>query len=83
MFARKHSPTAGTELPGAAERTFMIPVAVIAEAQGEVVVAGAFAAYAAMQGLATFVSSGFITAEMAEEMLPGTVVHMLDGLRPH
>ncbi len=88
MFARKHSPTAGSELPAAAEQTFMIPAAMIAAAQakgevaaGDVATVG-FAAFAAMQGLVTFVSSGFTPAEMAEELLPGMVVALLDGLRP-
>ncbi len=87
-FARKHSPTAGTELPAAAEQAFMIPTAMIAAAQakGEVaagdVASVGFAAFAAMQGLVTFVSSGFTPAEMAEELLPGMVGALLDGLRP-
>lgn len=88
MFARKHSPSASTELPEAAEAAFLIPIALIARAQADGdVVAGdiqriGLAAFASMQGLATFVSSGFAPAELAEEMLSDVVTQMLDGLRP-
>lgn len=88
MFARKHSPTAGSALPAAAEQAFLIPAALVAEAQanGEVVAGDPLrigvAAFATMQGIATFVSSGFMTAEMAEELLGDITTQILNGLRP-
>jgi AcrR family transcriptional regulator len=88
MFARKHSPTAGTELPAAAERAFFVPAKLIADAQanGEVIEGDplriGIAAFATMQGIATFVSSGFMTAEMAETVLSDVATQILDGLRP-
>lgn len=88
MFARKHSPTAGTELPAAAERAFLIPAKLIADGQanGDVIDGDplriGIAAFATMQGIATFVSSGFMTAEMAEESLGDVTTQILNGLRP-
>lgn len=88
MFARKHSPTGGTELPAAAERAFRMPIALIAEGQasGEVVEGDAaqigLAAFAGMQGLVTFVSSGFVSVELGESLLGDLVAQMMNGLRP-
>jgi hypothetical protein len=88
MFARKHSATAGTELRAAAEQAFMVPAALIADGQasGEVVDGDpariGFVAFAAMQGVATFISSGLVTAEMAETAMPDITTQILNGLRP-
>ncbi|MBJ8344639.1 TetR/AcrR family transcriptional regulator [Antrihabitans sp. YC2-6] len=88
MFARKHSPTGGTVLPAAADKTFAIPMALIADGQanGDVVTGDpariGFAAFATMQGMATLVSSGFVPADLAETMLADVTTHILNGLTP-
>lgn len=88
MFARRHSPAATEAMTQAVDRAFAAPVALIAEAQarGEVVAGDprriALSAVAALQGLATFVGSGVVTVETADELLDETTRHMLDGLRP-
>ncbi|WP_041451486.1 TetR/AcrR family transcriptional regulator [Hoyosella subflava] len=88
MFARKHNPAAGTELPAAAERAFSVPVALIADGQGngEVIdgdptVIG-FASFATIHGMATFVSSGLVPAALAETMLGDVITQIMDGIRP-
>ncbi|MGY1943700.1 TetR/AcrR family transcriptional regulator [Nocardia asiatica] len=88
MFARRHSPAAGDAMSQVVDAAFATPVALIAEAQrlGEVIEGDprriALSAVATLQGLATFVGSGVIAAETAEELLDETITHMIDGLRP-
>ncbi|WP_454197696.1 TetR/AcrR family transcriptional regulator [Nocardia sp. Marseille-Q1738] len=88
MFARRHSPAAGDAMSQAVDAAFATPVALIAEAQtrGEVIAGDprriALSAVAALQGLATFVSSGVIAADAADELLDETTTHMIEGLRP-
>ncbi|WP_040787150.1 TetR/AcrR family transcriptional regulator [Nocardia pneumoniae] len=88
MFARRHSPAAGDAMSRAVDAVFATPVALIAEAQtrGEVIAGDprriALSAVAVLQGLATFVNSGVIAAETAEELLDETTTHMIEGLRP-
>ncbi|MEV6322929.1 TetR/AcrR family transcriptional regulator [Nocardia sp. NPDC051787] len=88
MFARRHSPAAGDAMSQAVDAVFATPVALIAEAQkrGEVIAGEprriALSAVAILQGLATFVNSGVIAAETAEELLDETTTHMIEGLRP-
>ncbi|MEU2258026.1 TetR/AcrR family transcriptional regulator [Nocardia xishanensis] len=88
MFARRHSPAASDAMSEAVDRAFAAPVALIADAQarGEVIAGEprriALSAVAILQGLATFVGSGVIAAEAADELLDEMTGHMLDGLRP-
>ncbi|SNY89752.1 transcriptional regulator, TetR family [Nocardia amikacinitolerans] len=88
MFARRHSPAAGDAMSEAVDRAFAAPVALIADAQarGEVIAGEprriALSAVAALQGLATFVGSGVIADEVADELLDEMTIHMMDGLRP-
>lgn len=88
MFARKHSPTGGTKIAEAANAAFAVPIAQIAAAQaaGEMVVSDptriGMSTIAALQGLATFISSGFVAPERADELLTETVTHLIHGLRP-
>ncbi|MBF6221554.1 TetR/AcrR family transcriptional regulator [Nocardia abscessus] len=88
MFARRHSPAAGDAMSHGVDAAFATPVALISEAQqlGEVIEGDprriALSAVATLQGLATFVGSGVIAAETAEELLDETITHMIDGLRP-
>ncbi|WP_280252725.1 TetR/AcrR family transcriptional regulator [Nocardia abscessus] len=88
MFARRHSPAAGDAMSQMVDAAFATPVALISEAQqlGEVIEGDprriALSAVATLQGLATFVGSGVIAAETAEELLDETITHMIDGLRP-
>ncbi|WP_431970694.1 TetR/AcrR family transcriptional regulator [Nocardia sp. bgisy134] len=88
MFARRHSPAAGDAMSEAVDRAFAAPVALIANAQarGEVIAGEprriALSAVAILQGLATFVGSGVIAADAADELLDEMTSHMLDGLRP-
>ncbi|MEV4240206.1 MULTISPECIES: TetR/AcrR family transcriptional regulator [unclassified Nocardia] len=88
MFARKHSPTSGEEMLAAVGRAFTVPIALIAEGQahGEVVAGDpmriGIAAIAALQGLATFVGSGFVEAENVEAALTETITQLTYGLRP-
>ncbi|MFI5541248.1 TetR/AcrR family transcriptional regulator [Nocardia sp. NPDC051900] len=88
MFARRHSPAAGDAMSRAVDAAFATPVALITEAQkrGEVIDGDprriALSAVAALQGLATFVGSGVIAAETADELVDETTTHMIEGLRP-
>ncbi|MEU1994480.1 TetR/AcrR family transcriptional regulator [Nocardia gamkensis] len=88
MFARRRSPAAGDVMSRAVDAAFATPVALIAEAQqrGEVIAGDprriALSAVAALQGLATFVGSGVIEVEAADELLDETTTHMIEGLRP-
>ncbi|MBB3039392.1 TetR/AcrR family transcriptional regulator [Hoyosella altamirensis] len=88
MFARKHNPAAGTELPAAAERAFSVPVALIADGQGngEVIdgdpTAIGFASFATIHGMASFVSSGLVPAALAETMLGDVITQIMNGLSP-
>ncbi|QLY33069.1 TetR/AcrR family transcriptional regulator [Nocardia huaxiensis] len=87
MFARRHNnPTAAME--EAVARAYAVPVGMIADGQarGEVVDGDprsiCLSAMAALQGLATFVGSGFVNAADADVLLDDTVGYMIDGLRP-
>ncbi|WP_330178723.1 TetR/AcrR family transcriptional regulator [Nocardia sp. NBC_01503] len=86
MFARKQQQTPAMQ--AAVAQALAMPVAMIGEAQeqGEVVPGDprrfCLSAMAALQGLATFVGSGFIAADDADSLFEETVTHMLDGLRP-
>ncbi len=86
MFARKQQQTPAMQ--AAVAQALAMPVAMIGEAQqqGEVIPGDArrfcLSAMAALQGLATFVGSGFIAADDADSLFEETVTHMLDGLRP-
>lgn len=86
MFTRKHS--AGPEIAEAVVRAFEVPYALIVEAQrrGEVVPGDpqriGMAAMAAIQGLATFVGSGFLGEEATDELLDEAISHLSRGLRP-
>ncbi|CAM3644029.1 TetR/AcrR family transcriptional regulator [Smaragdicoccus niigatensis] len=88
MFARKHSPTAGDELPAAAAQAFAAPLALILEGQqsGEVIAGDpetiGFTAFATLQGLATFVSSGFVPVGDVENMVADVAANIMNGLRP-
>ncbi|GAA1956919.1 hypothetical protein GCM10009754_28670 [Amycolatopsis minnesotensis] len=88
MFARKHSSGSGADFTGAVAGAFALPLGVIADAQqrGEVV-AGAperigLSAAAALQGLITFVGTGFVSRENAEELLRETIDLLIQGLKP-
>ncbi|WP_297614374.1 TetR/AcrR family transcriptional regulator [Nocardia sp.] len=86
MFARKSRQTPAIE--AAVGKALAMPFAMITDGQelGEVVAGDprriCLSAMAALQGLATFVGSGFVTAEDADGLFEETVTHMLDGLRP-
>lgn len=88
MFERKHAPEGGTEVAEAVERAFAAPVTVVAEAQRRgLIVAGdperiGMSVVASLQGLATFVGSGFVRPETADELLDETIGHLLHGIRP-
>lgn len=88
MFARKHSPDSGLEMAAAVARAFAVPLATIAEGQarGEVVAGEptriGMSTVATLQGLATFVSSGFVAAESADDLLAHTIAQLTLGLRP-
>lgn len=87
MFARRHSST-DTEIQAAAERAFAIPIALIGEGQaaGEIVPGDpkrlGVTALAAVQGLATFVGSGYTADYDSEQLLDDLVRHMTLGLLP-
>ncbi|MEV6216899.1 WHG domain-containing protein [Nocardia sp. NPDC051833] len=87
MFARRHSST-DTGIQAAADRAFAIPIALIAEGQaaGEIVRGDpkrlGVTALAAVQGLATFVGSGYTADYDAEQLLDDLVRHMTLGLLP-
>ncbi|MFF2556459.1 TetR/AcrR family transcriptional regulator [Nocardia sp. NPDC058058] len=86
MFARKQRQT--PDIQAAVAQALAMPIAMITDGQeqGEVVAGDArricLSAMAALQGLATFVGSGFVAAEDADGLFEETVTHMLDGLRP-
>ncbi|MEU0539717.1 TetR/AcrR family transcriptional regulator [Nocardia sp. NPDC005978] len=86
MFARKQRQT--PEIAAAVAQALATPLAMIADGQarGEVVDGDprrmCLTAMAALQGLATFVGSGFVPAADADALFEETVTHMLDGLRP-
>jgi AcrR family transcriptional regulator len=85
MFAAKHG---SVGLSGAADRTFAAPLAAILDAQGrDEVVPGhpeevATVVFAALQGLATLVSAGWLEADRLDAIVDDAVVRLLDGLRP-
>lgn len=87
MFARRHSSTE-TEIHDAAERAFAVPIALIAEGQaaGEIIPGDpkriGVTALAALQGLATFVGSGYTADYDAEQLLDDLVDHLTVGLLP-
>ncbi|NYI76389.1 TetR/AcrR family transcriptional regulator [Nocardioides panzhihuensis] len=86
MFARKHSETAGAEIAGAVAAAFAHPTALLTDGQvrGEVAdgdpeVIGV-TVLAALQGLATFVGSGFVTPEQSQGMVRDVVETLMRGL---
>jgi len=86
MFARKHSETSGAEIAEAVAAAFAHPTALLTEGQarGEVIdgdpeVIGV-TVLAAIQGLATFVGSGFVTPEQSQRMLEDVVATLMRGL---
>lgn len=88
MFARKHSPTAGAEMAAAVQQAFTVPMTLTAEAQarGEIVAGDpmriGMSVAVALQGLASFVISGLVTPDVADELLEETVTHLTRGLLP-
>ncbi|MEV0252389.1 TetR/AcrR family transcriptional regulator [Nocardia sp. NPDC050712] len=88
MFARRHSPVAGDVMSRAVDRAFAVPVALIAEGQarGDLIPGDprrlALTAVAALQGLATFLGSGLVATEAAQEWLDDLVTHVTLGLKP-
>ncbi|MEV6280921.1 TetR/AcrR family transcriptional regulator [Nocardia sp. NPDC051832] len=88
MFARRHSPVAGDAMAQAVDRAFAVPVSLIAHGQdcGEIIPGDprriALTAVAALQGLATFLGSGLVAADAADEWLDGLVAHVMLGLQP-
>ncbi|MEV6278142.1 TetR/AcrR family transcriptional regulator [Nocardia sp. NPDC051832] len=88
MFARKHSPTAGAEMAAAVQQAFTVPALLTAQAQerGEIVAGDplriGMSVAVSLQGLASFVSSGLVTPEAAEELLEETITHLTQGLFP-
>lgn len=87
MFARRHSST-DSEIQDAADRAFAVPIALIAEGQaaGEIVPGDpkrlGVTALAALQGLATFVGSGYTADYDSEDLLDDLVRHLTLGLLP-
>ncbi|MEV0250840.1 TetR/AcrR family transcriptional regulator [Nocardia sp. NPDC050712] len=88
MFARKHSPTAGAEMAAATALAFAVPVTLTAEAQtrGEIVAGDplriAMSVAVSLQGLASFVISGMVTPDAAEQLLNEVVTNLTQGLLP-
>ncbi|MBF6327254.1 TetR/AcrR family transcriptional regulator [Nocardia transvalensis] len=88
MFARKHSPSSGAEMAEAVSRAFATPFALISEAQARGEIVGGdptrigMSTVASLQGLATFVGSGFIETDTADEVLAEMITHLMNGLRP-
>lgn len=88
MFARKHSPTAGAEMAAAVQQAFTVPVMLTAQGQanGEIVAGDpmkiGMSVAVTLQGLASFVISGLITPDAAEDLLDETVTHLTQGLMP-
>ncbi|MFB8003247.1 TetR/AcrR family transcriptional regulator [Nocardia sp. NPDC056000] len=88
MFTRKHSPTGGTEMATAVRHAFAVPVALTAEAQarGEIVAGDplriGMSVAVSLQGLASFVISGMVTPEAAEQLLDEVVTNLTQGLLP-
>ncbi|MGL4305189.1 MAG: TetR/AcrR family transcriptional regulator [Mycobacteriaceae bacterium] len=88
MLTRKHSAGAEAKVMEAANAAFETPRSLITEGQsaGEVIdgdpdIIG-LAALSAMQGFATFITSGLITPEQAAQLIDVVVDQMLDGVRP-
>ncbi|MGW4633862.1 TetR/AcrR family transcriptional regulator [Nocardia sp. NPDC004415] len=85
MFARRHT---SPEIQQAADRAFAIPVTLIAEGQaaGEIVAGDpnrlGVTALAALQGLATFIGSGYTTDYDSAQLLDDLVTHLTSGLLP-
>ncbi|WP_068027191.1 TetR/AcrR family transcriptional regulator [Nocardia mexicana] len=88
MFARKHSPAAGTEVAAAVEDAFAVPVALTAAAQarGEIVEGDpmriGWTVAVALQGLVSFVTSGLVAPEGIDDLLDETVTRLTRGLLP-
>ncbi|KUN94524.1 TetR/AcrR family transcriptional regulator [Streptomyces caeruleatus] len=88
MYARKHEPDASEQMAAAVEATVGSLVRVLADAQqrGEIIdgdpeelnlVTGA-----ALHGVATFISAGWLTPEAALAGVEDLVHHLLHGLKP-
>ncbi|MFD3508595.1 TetR/AcrR family transcriptional regulator [Nocardia sp. NPDC058666] len=86
MFARRNSPSA--DIQTAVDRAFAVPIALIADGQaaGEIVAGDprrlGVTALAALQGLATFVGSGYTADYDSEQLLDDLVDHLTLGLLP-
>lgn len=87
MFARRHNSTSA-DIQEAVDRAFAVPIALIAEGQaaGEIVAGDpkrlGVTALAALQGLATFVGSGYTADYDSEQLLDDLVRHLTLGLLP-
>ncbi|WP_194828284.1 TetR/AcrR family transcriptional regulator [Nocardia sp. XZ_19_231] len=87
MFARRNNSTSA-DLQQAADRAFAVPITLIAEGQaaGEIVAGDpkrlGVTAMAALQGLATFVGSGYTADYDSEQLLDDLVRHLTLGLLP-
>ncbi|MFD3704305.1 TetR/AcrR family transcriptional regulator [Nocardia sp. NPDC058658] len=86
MFARRHNSSA--DIQQAVDRAFAVPIALIAEGQaaGEIVAGEprrlGITALAALQGLATFIGSGYTADFDSEQLLDDLVSHLTLGLLP-
>ncbi|APE35231.1 TetR family transcriptional regulator [Nocardia mangyaensis] len=87
MFVRRHDSTAD-DIQQVVDRAFAVPIALIAEGQaaGEIVPGDpkrlGLTALAALQGLATFIGSGYTADYDSEQLLDDLVGHLTLGLLP-
>ncbi|MFC6010326.1 TetR/AcrR family transcriptional regulator [Nocardia lasii] len=87
MFARRHSSTSA-DIQESVDRAFAVPIALIAEGQaaGEIVAGDpkrlGVTALAALQGLATFIGSGYVVDYDSRALLDDLVHHLTLGLLP-
>ncbi|KIA59845.1 TetR/AcrR family transcriptional regulator [Nocardia vulneris] len=88
MFARKHSPTGGTEMGAAVMTAFTLPVTLTADAQsrGEIVDGDplriGWTVAITLQGLASFVTAGLVGDDGVDALLNETVTNLIHGLHP-
>lgn len=87
MFARRQQ-SASEDIQPAVDRAFAVPIALIAEGQAAGEIVGGdpkrlgVTALAALQGLATFIGSGYTADYDAEHLLDDLVRHLTLGLLP-
>ncbi|MFF2083403.1 TetR/AcrR family transcriptional regulator [Nocardia sp. NPDC058176] len=87
MFVRRNNSTAD-DIQEVVDRAFAVPIALIAEGQaaGEIVPGDpkrlGLTALAALQGLATFIGSGYTADYDSEQLLDDLVHHLTLGLLP-